>query len=170
MGRRGAFGNRTSEWVEKSTASQSQGVSVAHRVFQAKSTQEPVDPAIIAIYQTLYARYDNHTDLIWRVPSFILTAEALVFAGIFTISSRMAVGVLGSLGAIIAFVGLLTMRRFDLSALLDRNLLDIYEERLFSLAEAAKSTGKPWPRLAHGTRFPDRIRLLAVEQGRPPGS
>ena len=128
------------------------------------------DPAVLAIYQTLWARYDNHTDLIWRVPAFILTADTLIFAGIFTINSRLAVGVLGCLGALISFVGLFTMRRFDLSALVDRSLLDIYEQRLLDRVDVAGSSDRPWPRLAHGTRFPDRVRILAAEQGLPAGS
>jgi hypothetical protein len=143
---------------------------MVRKLFQAKPIEEPADPVIIAVYQTLYARYENHTDKIWLIPSLILAAETLLFAGVFAISSRLAVGVLGVLGFVIAFVGLMTMRRFDLSALLDRNLLDIYEERLLGLVKSVKTTEKPWPRLAHGIRFPDRIKHLAVEQGLPPGS
>jgi hypothetical protein len=130
---------------------------------------QSLDPVVIAVYQTLYSRYDNHTDLIWRVPSFILTAETLIFAGIFTITSRLAVGVLGVLGALISFVGLLTMRRFDLSALVDRSLLDIYEARLLHQVQADHA-GKPWPQLAHGMRLPERLKSLAREQGLPEGS
>lgn len=127
------------------------------------------DASAVAVYQTLFLRYQSNTDLQWRVPSFVVTAEAFVFAGLFTLNSKAAVMLLGLLGFLLAIGGSLTMRRLELAAILDRGLLDIYETRLLPQSNIPQSnidhgTVQPWPALLHVNRLPNRAELLARVQ------
>ena len=114
---------------------------------------------LIAVYQALIARHGTSLDLVWRVPAFVLTAETLIYAGLFVIKLRLALAVLGALGALIAFLGAMTMRRAHLSAKVDDHLLDWYEERLLSDREF---------RLHHSERIRERVKDLPEVSGLEP--
>jgi hypothetical protein len=73
----------------------------------------------IAVYQTLAVRRGGHLDLLWRVPAFVLTAETFIYAGIFVITPKQAIVVLGLLGIATAVLGAMTMRRAHLAGNVD---------------------------------------------------
>lgn len=108
--------------------------------------------ALIAAYQALVARHGTSLDLVWRVPAFVLTAETLIYAGLFVIKLRLALAVLGALGTLIAGIGAATMRRAQLSSKVDEHLLDLYEEKLLVTQQEF--------RLHHGEKFRDRVKAL----------
>ena len=113
---------------------------------------------LIAVYQALVARLGTSLDLVWRVPAFVLTAETLIYAGLFVIKARLALAVLGALGALIAGIGAATMRRAQLSSKVDERLLDWYEEKLLVSQREF--------RLHHGEKFRDRVEALNEALGR----
>ena len=49
------------------------------------SGERPQSEVLIAVYQALVARRGSSLDLVWRVPAFVLTAETLIYAGLFVI-------------------------------------------------------------------------------------
>lgn len=98
-------------------------------------------------------------DLVWRVPAFVLTAETLIYAGLFVIKLRLAIAVLGALGAAIASFGAMTMRRAHLSTKVDDDWLDWYEEKLLISYKEF--------RLHHGEHLRDREALNKVLRWEP---
>jgi hypothetical protein len=125
------------------------------------SGERPQDSEVrIAAYQALVARHGSSLDLIWRVPVFVLTAETLIYAGLFVIKLRLALAVLGALGTLIAFLGAMTMRRAHLSAKVDDYLLDWYEEKLLVSQQEF--------RLHHSERLRDRVKDLPKVSGQEP--
>ena len=117
------------------------------------------DPGVVlAVYQTLAARRSSHADVLWRVPAFVLTAETFVYAGLLIITPRQAIIVLGLLGVLTALFGAITMRRAQLAAGIDDDLLDWFEDRMLG-PERQKY------RLHHAASFDRRANELAKLQG-----
>jgi hypothetical protein len=125
------------------------------------SGEQPQESEVlIAVYQALVARHGISLDLVWRVPAFVLTAETLIYAGLFVIKLRLALAVLGALGALIAGIGAATMRRAQLSSKVDERLLDWYEENLLVSQRDFL--------LHHGEKFRDRVKALNEALEREP--
>ncbi len=120
------------------------------------SGERPQDAeALIAVYQALVARRGTSLDLVWRVPAFVLTAETLIYAGLFVIKPGIATAILGILGVLVAFFGAMTMRRAQLSGKIDSYLLDWYEKELLR--------GRPQFLLHHSQTFHEQRELLLAE-------
>jgi hypothetical protein len=122
---------------------------------EAKTTP---NEAIIAIYSVLANRYNANIALQWQIPTLSLTAQSFVIAASATSVDYLSVQV--ALSVAICAIGIgsvLIMRRIELTAFMDRPMLDRYEELL-----VANSIVPP---LHHGGRIPDREAVFAGHLG-----
>jgi hypothetical protein len=83
-----------------------------------------------------------------------MTIESFIYAGIVATTSQAdrVRYVLGSLGVLLAAVGSVSMRRFELRANADRLLVGLYEREL--------SKDSTFRVIDHRSRWPDRVREL----------
>lgn len=103
---------------------------------------------LLAIYAVLNSRYESNTTLQWQIPIYAFTAQAALLAGLIASRGETSVG-LGWLAFAVGFVGILVMRRIELTARWDRQLLSKFEDYLLG-------ANSPW-RLLHDDSFPARL-------------
>ncbi len=122
-------------------------------------TAEPVSrDALIAIYSTLFARYNANVALQWQIPTLAMTAQSFVIGASAASVNYLAVQIALSFAiCAIGFGSVLIMRRIELSAFMDRPMLDRYEQLLVA--------GSGIPLLHHGGRIADREVAYATLLG-----
>jgi len=115
----------------------------------------PVDPAVLAAYQGLMARYNSLTTTRWQTLALGLTAQGFVVGAASQVQESRLISAL-MLAIVILFIGLATVvtgQRFELTALADRHQLDAYEQLMLC-------DGDERLRLHHAARTADRGRLM----------
>ena len=115
------------------------------------------DPSLLAVYATLFARCSSNSTLQWQVPAFVLASQGALLAGVLVTTGALALS-LGVGSAVFGGAGALAMRRIELTARWDRELLDEYEKRLLVNDEDL--------RLHHDAVFPERLRLRPLSSSR----
>lgn len=85
----------------------------------------------------------------------VITVEGAVYAAIFVASPRPAIWVIAAVGLVVAWLGMLTMRRHQISALVDGGYLNLFEQRL------SDGDTDDLPLQQHQTRLPERVQWLA---------
>jgi len=108
---------------------------------------------LLAVYAVLNSRYSSNTTLQWQIPIYVFTAQAALLAGLIASKGGTAIG-LGWLALAVGSVGSLVMRRIELTARWDRQLLSRYEDALLGVESPL--------RLLHDESFPARLRALPL--------
>lgn len=149
---------RTKSRGSKRTALRSRHTCGAHgEVWLGEgSTEANVEPPenLLAVYAVLFARQQSTGALTFQVVGLTAGAQAAIWVGLSTVHQSPLMILLGCglllLGNTAAFV----VRSAELSSMLDRQLLDVYEEQM----------GVPATLLTHhGRRFEDRFQAVTKE-------
>lgn len=114
-----------------------------------------VDPAVLAAYQGLMARYNSLTTTRWQTLALGLTAQGFVVGAASQVQETRLISAL-MLAIVILFIGLATVvtgQRFELTALADRHQLDAYEDLMLR-------DGNESLRLHHAARTGDRGTVM----------
>jgi hypothetical protein len=115
------------------------------------------DSGVLAAYAVLSARYESNTTLQWQIPAYVIAIEGSLLAGVL-IARGLVTVLLGSVAFILSGVGSAVMRRIELTARWDRELLDLYETRLLA--------SEPDLQLHHGKAFRERLQLRELRSSR----
>jgi len=107
------------------------------------------DEAVQLSYSILSARYQVAQSTVWGLVTASVAAEAGLWIGMLTV--RQASLAFGLGFVMLGMVSLLATRYFELTGMLDRQLMDEYEDALQIPARL---------RLEHGARLEERISLV----------
>lgn len=115
------------------------------------------DPDLIAVYQGLVARWQSNNSILWQLFAFVIGADVALIVGYAGVKNgsylQFILGCLGLGG--IGLLGPLAVRFIETILLMDRLLMDRYEEVLLR--------NHPNLRLFHGQRMRVRMRSLRSE-------
>jgi len=108
------------------------------------------------IYGVLFERYASNTSLQWQIPMYVIPAQAALYVGIAAGGSDLGI-FLGALACAVGLIGPIVMRRIELTARWDRQLLDEYEQRIAPESDLL---------LLHDSQFLARLNRMELRSSR----